>query len=131
MLDDAATTLQQFCRHRAGDALRAVMTYRNGGLEFQYVRTDLRPTLQDSETQHRVGELAWENHVRRRELFDQLPETGDIEAVVFSLERAFVIQFPETDDGGLLASFDADAGRFLGDFIDDCRERIRPELAKD
>lgn len=103
--------LVEVVEDRAGDALRAAATYRDGDIELLYQRDDLDTRLLQQRTEHVV------EGIERREPFVEHDEVGDCLADLELYEDyVFVHWYAEE----VIVSLEPVVARRLKDFVEEC-----------
>lgn len=127
MVAAAVDRIMDFLRERVGEALRTVVILQPDDWTGVYLRDDLREAY-DEDTYEAV--------LDRFRAFstdptpDPIGEIGERRALVHYHEEAFVVQLPFEDEASILVSVDADVGRELLTFIEQCREQLYADGAE-
>ncbi|MFB6096077.1 MAG: hypothetical protein ABEJ74_01660 [Haloferacaceae archaeon] len=111
--------LTEFCKTKAGTALRSVFTYSEEGGEVLYARDDVGSTYQDGGFQD-LFDVAWDVHTTVLDREPEVQTLGEYRVTVHTFDSGFVMQFREAPGRGVAVAFDRSIGRNLHEFLLEC-----------
>jgi hypothetical protein len=122
MTETKTDAFLEYVSARAGDALRAVMLFRDGDYRHLYLRSDVGEAY-DSSQYDDIAALFVEEHdhvLRAESTFD----AGRMESMTYVLDDAIVLVFPTNGRQGAAISLDRSAGSNLFQFVREARTRL-------
>lgn len=114
-MEEQAERLAEYCRDRVGDALPGVGYHTPDGHDVVYIREDVS-RVYPADRLERFLEVSRDINAS----LERLDEMGRPEASLHELEGGFIIQFHRGEGRVIFLAIDADVGRQLSRFIDDC-----------
>lgn len=121
-----AQRIVEYCRDVAGDSLRAVFEYGDGGPSLRYAAD---AAIEFPEDAAALCHTARQTHDALVAAGASSASLESPTASVHAFEGALVVQLPVAEDRGCLVVLDPEAGRNLVDFVEGCRRQWTREPA--
>lgn len=119
---DSPSDLVAALEREVGDGLRVVADYSNEGYDLHYVRDDVRPRVEEMDTDRIHQELVLQGI--GREHLEDLFDAGRLQCSVHRFDEMTACHFVRTEKTGGYVSFDSDADVEFNSFVETCERHL-------